>query len=91
METKENLSRRGLRKFKEGRVVSDKASKTIVVSVTRKTRHATYGKFVRKSSKCYAHDEREECGVGDLVQIEEARPLSRLKRWKVVKILSKAG
>jgi small subunit ribosomal protein S17 len=64
--------------------------KTIVVSVVRQVRHSTYGKFIRKTKKFYAHDEAKQCGVGDRVRIVETRPMSRLKRWKVESILVKA-
>lgn len=81
---------RGLRKRQEGVVVSNKMEKTIVVSVVRQVRHSTYGKFIRKTKKFYAHDEAKQCGVGDRVRIVETRPMSRLKRWKVESILVKA-
>jgi small subunit ribosomal protein S17 len=81
---------RGLRKSEDGVVVSNKMDKTIVVAVVRQVRHATYGKFVRKTKKYYAHDEARQCSVGDKVRIVETRPLSRLKRWKLESILTKA-
>lgn len=81
---------RGLRKVRDGVVVSNKMDKTIVVAVVRQVRHATYGKFVRRTKRYYAHDEKKECGVGDIVRISETRPLSKLKRWKVEQILTKA-
>ncbi len=81
---------RGLRKRQDGVVVSNKMEKTVVVAVVRQVRHATYGKFIRKTKKFYAHDEAKQCGVGDRVRIVETRPLSKLKRWKVESILTKA-
>ena len=73
-----------------GRVVSDKMSKTVTVLVERKVKHPLYGKFVRRSKKYHAHDENNEFHPGDLVLIEETRPLSRTKTWKVVKLVEKA-
>jgi len=81
---------RGLRKTQDGVVVSNKMNKTLVVAVVRQVRHATYGKFVRRTKKFYAHDEANQCGVGDRVRIVETRPISKLKRWKVESILKKA-
>jgi small subunit ribosomal protein S17 len=77
---------RGNRKTQDGVVVSAKMDKTVVVAVV----HATYGKFVRRTKKFYAHDEARTCGVGDKVRIVETRPLSKLKRWKVESVLTKA-
>ena len=73
-----------------GRVVSDKMNKTVTVLVERKVKHPLYGKFVRRSKKYHAHDENNEFHLGDLVLIEETRPLSRTKTWKVVKLVEKA-
>lgn len=73
-----------------GRVVSDKMNKTVTVLVERKVKHPLYGKFVRRSKKFHAHDENNEFHPGDLVLIEETRPLSRTKTWKVVKLVEKA-
>jgi small subunit ribosomal protein S17 len=81
----------GNRKTKVGRVVSDKMDKTIVVSVERLTRHPLYKRVVRASSKFAAHDELNTARVGDTVRIEESRPLSRTKRWRLVEVLSRAG
>jgi small subunit ribosomal protein S17 len=83
-------SKRGLRKRQTGIVVSNKMEKTIVVSVVRQVRHATYGKFIRQTKKFYAHDEAGTCGVGDKVCIVETRPISKLKRWKVESVITKA-
>ena len=73
-----------------GRVVSDKMNKTVTVLVERKVKHPLYGKFVRRSKKYHAHDENNEFHTGDLVLIEETRPMSRTKTWKVVKLVEKA-
>src|SRR6202158_3422023 len=73
-----------------GRVVSDKMNKTVTVLVERKVKHPLYGKFVSRSKKYHAHDEKNEFHPGDLVLIEETRPLSRTKAWKVVKLVEKA-
>lgn len=72
-----------------GRVISDKMNKTIVVQVERKVKHPLYGKYVRRFSKMYAHDEDNTCRIGDLVMIEQSRPLSKTKRWKLVEILKR--
>ena len=81
----------GKRKTKVGRVVSDKMDKTIVVSVERMTRHPLYKRVIRQTSKFKAHDESNEAKVGDSVLIEESRPLSATKRWRLVSVLSRAG
>lgn len=82
--------KRNLRKTREGIVVSDKMQKTIVVRIEERVQHPKYGKFVRRSAKFKAHDENNECGVGDKVKIMEVRPLSKDKRWRLVEILEKA-
>ena len=82
---------RGKRKAKVGRVVSDKMDKTIVVSVERLARHRIYKRVIRLTTKFKAHDEHNEAHVGDTVRIEEARPLSRTKRWRLTEIVTKAG
>ncbi len=81
---------RGQRKQRVGVVVSDKMDKTRVVMVETLVQHPRYKKYVKRRKKFYAHDEKNESRVGDLVQIMETRPLSRLKRWRIVKILRKA-
>jgi small subunit ribosomal protein S17 len=81
----------GKRKTKIGRVVSDKMDKTIVVSVERLTRHPLYKRVVRASSKFAAHDELNSAHVGDTVRIEESRPLSRTKRWRLLEVISRGG
>ena len=81
---------RNARKVREGLVVSDKMDKTVVVSVEDRVKHALYGKVLRRTSKLKAHDEANDCGIGDRVRIMETRPLSATKRWRVVEILEKA-
>ena len=78
------------RKVREGLVVSDKMDKTVVVSVEDRVKHALYGKVLRRSTRLKAHDEANECGVGDRVLLMETRPLSATKRWRVVEIIEKA-
>jgi small subunit ribosomal protein S17 len=73
-----------------GRVVSDKMKKTVTVVVERRVKHDLYGKYITRSGKYHAHDEASECKMGDLVLIEECRPLSRTKSWRVVKLVEKA-
>jgi len=80
---------RNLRKTKLGVVSSNKMDKTITVSVERKVKHPLYGKFVKKSTKFHAHDEKNECSIGDTVKIMESRPLSKLKRWRLVEVVEK--
>lgn len=81
---------RNLRKERIGLVKSNKMDKTIVVSVERKVKHPKYGKFVNKTTHFFAHDDKNECGVGDTVRISETRPLSKNKRWRMVEIIEKA-
>lgn len=73
-----------------GRVVSDKMNKSITVLIERRVKHPVYGKFVRKSSKVFAHDENNECKAGDLVTIAECRPISKNKSWRLVEVVEKA-
>ncbi|KPK10568.1 MAG: 30S ribosomal protein S17 [Acidithiobacillales bacterium SG8_45] len=79
-----------IRRTVDGRVVSDKMDKSITVLVERRVKHPVYGKFIGRSTKLHAHDENNECKEGDLVQIEECRPLSKSKSWRLVKVLEKA-
>ena len=83
-------AKRGTKKEREGVVLSNKMTKTVVVAVTRQVKHAQYGKFVRKTKKYVAHDASGACNVGDLVRIMETRPLSKTKRWKVEEVIRKA-
>lgn len=80
---------RGMRKSRVGAVVSDKMDKTISVAVERRIKHPVYGKYVKKTIKLMAHDEKNECKEGDLVRIMETRPLSALKRWRLVEIVER--
>jgi small subunit ribosomal protein S17 len=81
---------RNLRKLRIGVVTSDKMDKTITVAVERKVKHPIYGKFVKKTTKFHAHDEKQECTIGDIVKIMETRPLSKTKRWRLVEVVEKA-
>ena len=81
---------RNLRKERVGKVISDKMQKSIVVQVERRIKHPIYGKFVKKNNKFHAHDEKDDCKVGDTVRIMETRPLSKTKRWRLVEIIEKA-
>lgn len=81
---------RGFTKTRDGKVVSDKMEKTVVVAITRQVKNKAYGKYVRRTLKYFAHDEKNECGIGDIVRIVETRPLSKNKRWRVQAVLTKA-
>lgn len=81
---------RNLRKTRTGLVVSNKMDKSIVVTVERKVKHPIYGKFVKKTTKFMAHDEKNDCGIGDTVTIMETRPLSKNKNWRLVEIVERA-
>jgi small subunit ribosomal protein S17 len=83
------METRNLRKERTGIVVSNKMENTIVIAVKRKVKHPMYGKFVNRTSKFYAHDEKNECNIGDTVKIMETRPLSKLKRWRLVEIIER--
>ena len=82
--------KRNLRKERVGIVPSNKCDKTITVTVKYKEKHPIYGKFVNKTKKYHAHDEKNECGIGDKVRVQETRPLSKTKRWRLVEIIEKA-
>jgi small subunit ribosomal protein S17 len=84
------MEKRNLRKERIGLVVSNKMDKSIVVSIERKVKHPIYGKFVKKTKKFIAHDENNECNIGDTVRIMETRPLSKNKNWRLVEILERA-
>ena len=84
------MEERNLRKTRTGVVTSNKMTKTITVAVERKVKHPIYGKFVKKATKFHAHDEKNECTVGDVVRIMETRPLSKTKRWRLVEVVEKA-
>jgi small subunit ribosomal protein S17 len=83
------MEERNLRKEKTGIVTSNKMNKSIVVAVMRKVKHPKYGKFVNKTSKFVAHDEKNECNIGDTVTIMETRPLSKTKNWRLVTIVER--
>jgi small subunit ribosomal protein S17 len=86
----ETTEQRPYRKTREGYVVSDKMDKTVVVAVEDRVKHPKYGKVLRRTKKYKAHDERNECGIGDRVLLMETRPLSATKRWRVAEILERA-
>jgi small subunit ribosomal protein S17 len=81
---------RNLRKERIGKVVSNKMQKSITIAIDRKVKHPIYGKFMNKTTKFMAHDEKNEAGIGDTVRIMETRPLSKSKRWRLVEIIEKA-
>ena len=81
---------RNLRKERIGVVTSNKMGKSIVVAVERKVKHAKYGKFVKQTSKFVAHDDKDDCNIGDTVKIMETRPLSKTKNWRLVEIVERA-
>jgi small subunit ribosomal protein S17 len=83
------MAERNLRKTKLGIVSSNKMDKTITVNVERKVKHPLYGKFLKKTTKFHAHDEKNECSIGDTVKIMESRPLSKTKRWRLVEVVEK--
>ena len=84
------MTTKSLRKTRIGVVTSDKMDKSVVVAVVRRLRHPMYGKFVKKTKKFMAHDETNDCNIGDTVKIMESRPLSAKKRWRVVEIIERA-
>ncbi len=90
MSTENTAVTRSRRKMREGYVVSDKMDKTVVVAVEDRVKHPLYGKVMRRTSKLKAHDEQNECGIGDRVLLMETRPLSATKRWRVVEVLERA-
>ena len=87
--TTTNSVERNLRKTRIGVVSSNKMDKTITVNVERKVKHPLYGKFLKKTTKFHAHDEKNECSIGDTVKIMEARPMSKTKRWRLVEVVEK--
>lgn len=84
------MSERALRKTRTGKVVSDKMDKTVVVAIETRVKHPLYGKMMKRTLKVKAHDENNECGIGDTVRVMETRPLSKDKRWRVESIVEKA-
>ncbi|HPZ87957.1 MAG TPA: 30S ribosomal protein S17 [Flavihumibacter sp.] len=83
------MSERNLRKTRIGVVTSNKMEKSITVAVERKVKHPIYGKFLKKTTSFHAHDEKNECSIGDTVKIMETRPISKTKRWRLVEVLEK--
>jgi small subunit ribosomal protein S17 len=88
-QNKNKMPERNLRKTRIGVVTSNKMTKTITVAVERKVKHPIYGKFVKKTTKFHAHDEKNQHSIGDLVKIMETRPLSKTKRWRLVEVVEK--
>ena len=84
------MEERALRKTRTGRVISDKMNKTVVIAIEDHVKHPTYGKIIKRTVKIHAHDEKNECGIGDRVEVMETRPLSKDKRWRLVSIIEKA-
>jgi len=84
------MEKRNLRKERIGLVVSNKMDKSIVISVERKVKHAIYGKFVKKTTKFMAHDDKNDCNIGDTVKIMETKPMSKSKCWRLVEIIERA-
>ena len=84
------MEERALRKTRVGRVISDKMDKSIVVAIEDHVKHPVYGKIVKRTKKIHAHDENNECGIGDTVEVMETRPLSKTKNWRLVRIIEKA-
>jgi small subunit ribosomal protein S17 len=89
METTTTTVDRNLRKIRVGVVSSNKMDKTITVKVERKIKHPLYGKFLKKTTSFHAHDEKNECSIGDTVKIMESRPMSKTKRWRLVEVVEK--
>ncbi len=88
-EIKSGSVERNMRKVRVGIVSSNKMDKTITVKVERKVKHPLYGKFIKKTTGFHAHDEKNECSIGDIVKIMEARPMSKTKRWRLVEVVEK--
>ena len=84
------MTERTLRKTRVGKVVSNKMDRTIVVAIEDNVKHPTYGKIIKRTTKIHAHDENNECNIGDKVSVMETRPLSKTKRWRLVSIIEKA-
>ena len=84
------MEERNLRKVRIGKVVSNKMDKSITITVDRKVKHPLYGKFVQKTTKLMAHDENNQCGIGDTVKVMETRPLSKNKCWRLLEVIAKA-
>ena len=89
-DTTNETNRDNPRKIREGIVISDKMASTLVVAVNERVRHPRYGKTVQRTKKLYVHDEKNEAKIGDLVRVQETRPLSKLKRWRLTEIVERA-
>ncbi len=87
----ESSSERGLIRFREGVVVSNKMMRTVVVQVTSQMKHKKYGKYIKRHRKFFAHDESNQCQIGDRVKISETRPMSKNKRWRVQEVIARAS
>jgi small subunit ribosomal protein S17 len=85
------MSEQNANRTLQGRVISDKMDKTVTVMIERKVKHPIYGKFVRRSTKVHAHDENNECQIGDVVVVEQCRPLSKSKTWRFVKLVERTN
>lgn len=90
MTVENNIEQTASQRTMVGKVISDKMNKTIVVQIERKIKHPLYGKYVRRFSKMYVHDETNTCHIGDMVKIKQSRPLSKLKRWVLLEVITKA-
>ncbi len=84
------MEERALRKTRVGKVISDKMDKTITIAIADHVKHPKYGKIIKRTKKIHAHDENNECGIGDTVEVMETRPLSKTKNWRLVRIIEKA-
>ena len=84
------MEKRNLRKERTGLVISNKMDKSIVVQIERRYKHSVYGKYVKKTNKLVAHDEKNDCNIGDTVKIMETRPLSKIKNWRLIEIIERA-
>ncbi|NUM81009.1 30S ribosomal protein S17 [bacterium] len=89
-QTEKNTETRNRRKVRTGTVVSNKMQKSILVAIERKVEHPIYKKYVKKTTKLMAHDEKQEAKIGDVVKIMETRPMSKLKRWRLIEVIKKA-
>ena len=85
-----DMTERAMRKERTGRVVSRSGEKSAVIELERLVKHPTYGKYIRRRKKLHVHDEKNECQVGDVIRVMETRPVSKLKRWRLVEVLEKA-
>lgn len=84
------VAKKGIRRVLQGKVVSNKMDKTITVHITHSVKHPLYKKFIKRTTKCHAHDEHNECNIGDIVTIDQTRPISKTKSWRLVEIIERA-